>query len=97
VTEALFHPEAAAEYADAIRWYDERSQRAASRFEMEVERVVDLISTDPEAFARYDDVHRFTLVRRFPYSVVYRILSGRPYIVAVAHSSRAPGYWRHRT
>jgi len=96
VARLLFHPEAQAEYSDAIRWYEERSERAASRFETEVEHALELIRAAPEMFPRYDDVHRFALLRRFPYSVIYRELSGQLYVIAVAHSSRSPGYWRHR-
>ncbi len=96
MVDLLFHPEAELEYTAAIHWYEERSLRAAARFESEVEHVLALIRSDPEAFARYDDVHRFVLVRRFPYSVVYRTLSERLYVIAVAHSSRSPGYWQSR-
>jgi hypothetical protein len=41
-------------------------------------------------------VHRFAVVRRFPYSVVYRMLGAEQYVVAVAHSSRSPDYWHGR-
>jgi hypothetical protein len=37
MVELSFHPEAQAEYAAAIRWYQERSPRASARFEAEVE------------------------------------------------------------
>jgi hypothetical protein len=39
---------------------------------------------------------RRVLVRRFPYFVIYREWSDRLEIVAVAHQSRRPGYWRSR-
>jgi toxin ParE1/3/4 len=32
----------------------------------------------------------------FPYKIVYLDLADRIRIVAVAHHSRRPGYWRHR-
>ncbi|MGE3491981.1 MAG: type II toxin-antitoxin system RelE/ParE family toxin [Vicinamibacterales bacterium] len=35
-------------------------------------------------------------VRGFPYIVAYRIRPADIYIVAVAHTSRRPGYWKHR-
>ena len=40
--------------------------------------------------------HRQFLVDRFPYKVVYRERVDDVYIVAIAHSSRRPGYWRNR-
>jgi hypothetical protein len=32
----------------------------------------------------------------FPYSIVYRVESSRVLVVAGAHTSRRPGYWRDR-
>ena len=44
----------------------------------------------------HDEVCRFAILRRFPYSVVYHLENEEPFVVAVAHSSRAPNYWRDR-
>jgi len=35
-------------------------------------------------------------VKRHPYLVVYAILSDQLVIIAVAHTSKRPGYWRRR-
>jgi toxin ParE1/3/4 len=92
----LFHPEAQAEYDAALSWYQARSVRAPARFEDEVERVLGLMAASPALFPLCDDQHRFALLRRYPYSVVYDAQSGQVYVVAVAHSSRSAGYWRGR-
>jgi toxin ParE1/3/4 len=73
-----------------------RSLQTAARFEAEVERVLGLIGSNPEMFPSYDDEHRFAVLRRFPYSLVYHVQPGQALIVAVAHSSRSPGYWQGR-
>ncbi len=39
---------------------------------------------------------RRALVRRFPFSVIYFIEPGNIVVVAVAHQSRSPGYWKGR-
>jgi hypothetical protein len=57
VADVLSHPAAEAEYQDALAWYQARSQRAVTRFEAETERVLNLISSSPEMFPQYDDVH----------------------------------------
>jgi plasmid stabilization system protein ParE len=36
------------------------------------------------------------LLRRYPFSVVYRVESARILIVAVAHGRRRPGHWKSR-
>ncbi len=91
-----FHPEAQAEYEDALTWYHARSRQAAERFEAEAERVLTLVASNPGLFPRYDDEHRFAMLRRFPYSVVYRVLADGLHVMAVAHSRRKPGYWHGR-
>ena len=59
-------------------------------------RVLGSISALPEMFPNYDDDHRFAVLRRFPYSVVYEVQPGHVYVIAVTHSSRSPGYWQGR-
>jgi plasmid stabilization system protein ParE len=96
VADVRFHPEAQAEYQGALAWYQARSRQAADRFEAETERVLTLVASNPGLFPRYDDEHRFAMLRRFPYSVVYRVLPDGLYVIAVAHSRRKPGYWHGR-
>ncbi len=96
VNKVRFHPEAQSEYEAAIAWYHGRSQRTASRFEAEVERVCDVITANPEFYSRYDEQTRFALLQRFLYSLIYLIDQSTIHIVAVAHASRAPGYWQGR-
>lgn len=96
MAEVAFHPEARDEYDAALVRYQARSPRAAARFEAEVERVLGLVEANPDSFPTYDDVHRFAVLRRFPYSVVYQVQPDWVYVVAVAHSSRDTGYWSGR-
>jgi len=96
VNEIRFHPEAQAEYQEALAWYHARSPQAAARFEAELERVIGSIAAHPSMFPVYDEENRFSMLRRFPYSVVYQTLPDQVYIVAVAHSRRSAGYWHGR-
>lgn len=92
-----FHPDAQREYQIAVAWYQQRSQSAAQRFVAEVDRVIAVIAAHPERYGWYDDQFREAPLRRFPYSVVYRVEpSGDVLVVAVAHASREPGYWQYR-
>lgn len=91
-----FHPEAQAEYEAALAWYQARSPRTAARFEAEVDRVLGLIGANPELYPAYDDEHRFAVLRRYPYSIIFQVQPGQVYVIAVPHSGRAPGYWRGR-
>lgn len=91
------HPDAESEYQAAVRWYQQRSQAAARRFVAEVDRILAEIGARPDRFGWYDNEFREAALRRYPYSVVYRVeASGDVQIVAVAHASREPGYWQAR-
>jgi toxin ParE1/3/4 len=62
----------------------------------EVECVIQLLLEHPELGSRLDDELRHFVLRRFPFSVVYAVAGDLVYIVAVAHGSREPEYWRLR-
>jgi plasmid stabilization system protein ParE len=96
VADIIFHPEAQEEYDRALAWYQARSIRAAARFEAEVERILGLVQLNPESFPAYDDEHRFAVLRRFPYTLVYLVHADRILVVAVVQAGKRPGYWQGR-
>lgn len=89
-------PAAQADYQEALAWYYARSPRAALAFETTIEVALGSIAAAPEQWPLCDHRHRFYLLRRYPYSIVYRVEAGEVLVVAVAHSSRSSGYWRGR-
>ena len=94
--EVRFLPSATKDYEDACTWYYERSERAAERFEEAVERALDDVVEAPERWPFCDRRHRQHLMRKYPYSIVYRLVDDTVVIVAVAHASRRFGYWKRR-
>ena len=91
------HRAAAEEFWSAVRWYKERSPRAAQRFRAEFKRVAKRIAADPDAGIVYRRVYRWMLLRRFPYVVYYRVIDPSLVVIfAVAHGRRRPGYWLGR-
>lgn len=89
--------EALEEAEAAARWYAERSPTAALAFSEELDAAESAIVRLPEAWPPFDLGTRRYLLRRFPFSVVYRLESERVLIVAVAHAHRHPDYWKGRT
>jgi plasmid stabilization system protein ParE len=90
------HPEAVAEAQAAYRWYHDRNETAAQTFLIELDRAVELISTNPISWPIHLYGTRRFLLRRFPFAVVYREIGETIQIVAVAHGRRKPGYWKER-
>ena len=97
MAEIAFLPAAEVDYQDALACYAERSPQAALAFEAAIEVALQRISESPELWTLCDDRHRFYLLRRFPYSVVYREEADRVVIVAVAHSRRSESFWQDRS
>jgi toxin ParE1/3/4 len=92
------HNEASSEYDAAFDWYLERSPDAALRFDSEVQRAIDEIAGAPGRWARGSFGTRRFLLRGFPFLLIYREReSDIVEIVAVAHTSRRPNYWKTRT
>jgi len=94
--ELEFLDEALEEAEEAALWYAERSAVAAVGFAEELGEAVAHIKRAPDAWPIHEHNTRGFLLRRFPYSVVYRVDATRIVIVAVAHAHRRPGYWRDR-
>lgn len=90
---------ASEEFTAAIRWYETRRSGLGAEFYDAVVRTIDRIRTHPEIgtlrTGRFP--HRRFRVARFPYTIVYRVREHDIYVVAVAHTSRRPGYWKDRS
>ncbi len=94
---AEFEPAARQELIESVRWYlAEAGAVHAAGLETEVARVVDLLLRLPELGTRGIRNTRSMPLRRYPYSVRYRVEADLIRILAVAHHSRRPGYWKKR-
>jgi len=93
--------EAEDEIRAAIAWYESEREGLGNELWEELQGTVALISDHP---AIGSVVHRAKVrgavrrvpLRRFPYFVVYRDHSDYIELVALAHMSRRPGYWKLR-
>jgi plasmid stabilization system protein ParE len=91
-----FHPEALEEYEKAAQYYAMQQSGLDLRFIGSVENAIDLILDDPLRWRPFDEDVRRCLTHVFPYGVLYTIEQDYVLIVAVAHCSREPGYWKRR-
>ena len=95
---ADLHPAAQRELWEAIEHYEGAVPGLGLEFLESVERATNLLAAHPEAGERYRigriEVRRWPL-ERFPFILVYDLRPG-VVVVAVAHTSRKPGYWAHR-
>lgn len=92
----VFHPEAEAEFLAGAEFYEAQRHGLGVEFIAEVRRAARIPRKHPELEHRFSRRLQRLLVQRFPYGLLYRIEAGYIFIVAVAHLSRRPGYWRRR-
>lgn len=83
---------------NAIQWYRNRDSRVAARYVAAVTKILRTIADNPDFYGWRDEDFREARVRGFPYCVIYQeVRAGHVFVVAIAHTSRDPDYWRHRT
>ena len=92
-----FHPAAEAEVLEAEAWYADRSAVVARAFVQEVNLVVERVMEAPERWPLFEQDTRRIVFPRFPFGLIYRIRPELVEVVAVAHQSRRPSYWKSRS
>jgi toxin ParE1/3/4 len=93
---AAFLDEAREEMLAAADYYEEKMSGLGWEFIRQVHATVGFILAFPESGVAADARTRRSLVKRFPFGVLYRIEAERILIVAVMDLRRKPGYWRDR-
>ena len=92
----VFHPDALAEYSDAVQYYAEQRTEIAQAFINATEDTIFRIKESPNRYAAIDEDIRRCMTRKFPYAILYTIEQDYILILAVMHCSREVGYWKNR-
>ena len=92
-----FHPDAEAEYLEAIAYYENRRPGLGAVFVAEVEHVLLRVCDAPQRYPvqRQPDVRAIRL-QRFPFKMLFRERSAVVQVLAIAHDHRRPAYWLGR-
>lgn len=90
------HPEALAEFGEAVAFYEDKAPGLGREFMVEVERALRLLGENPSMGSPLDSPYRRLLCQRFPFAVVYREDGADLRVQAVMHLRRRPGYWKDR-
>ena len=82
-----------------MRWYEEQRPGLGAEFLGAVHALLVRVGTTPDQFPVWQSNRRFRrgIVSRFPYALFFHIVGDEAVVVAVAHTSRRPGYWILRT
>jgi plasmid stabilization system protein ParE len=94
--EVVFRRAAQRELGDAAVRYEERRAGLGAEFRAEVEGAIESVAQSPSRFPLMHRDIRCIRVRRFPYSVFFRVEATRVVGLAVFHVRRDPLVWRGR-
>lgn len=94
-------PEALDDLQSGYDWYEQRQPGLGRRLAVEVFATLDMAVRNPmmarkmehPSLPRQPEVRRVGLRRFDEYGVVYTVLDGTFWILAIAHSKRQPGCW----
>ncbi len=92
----LVRPAAAADLDEAFVWYEAQREGLGDQFLDAVTQTINVLRESPR---QYRVVHRDTRrahVRRFPYSIFYRVVGDVIVVIGCFHGSRSPGRWKVR-
>ena len=92
-----FHPEAEAEFIEAIAFYDKIESSLGEEFSLEVLAALSNALSYPNAWPTLEGDVRRCLVNRFPYGILYSVEPERIFVLALVHLHRRPGYWKDRS
>ncbi|HOJ08634.1 MAG: type II toxin-antitoxin system RelE/ParE family toxin [Ignavibacteriota bacterium] len=91
-----FHPEAEQEFIQAIEFYEEKEKGLGREFAFEIYSSIERILSYPKAWPILENNIRRSLVRRFPYAVLYSLVDDELIIAAIMHLHREPEFWKKR-
>ena len=92
------HSEAREEFLQAVSFYEAQVPGLSLRFVAEIERCQNaLLETSLIGHPYGRRLRKFTVGDKFPFAIVYAVIGDVLFVLAYAHGSRRPGYWRSRS
>lgn len=93
--------EAAEEAIEAVSWYEQEHPGLGIEFSHAINAALDLLELNIVPLASLPGIIGVSgikrlVLKRFPFDIVVRELADEIVVIAIAHHSRRPGYWRKR-
>lgn len=93
---SVLSPDAQADFASAVRWYQLIDRTLAFRFRLETLAILHRIKRFPYQFAVKEGITRRALLKRFPYSMYFNLNGEEVSVIAVVRQRRSETIWRDR-
>lgn len=92
----ILHCEANVELVAAAKYYQCQSPELARDFLHAYRAAQDAVQQQPDRFSFLLPPVRKCRIARFPYKLIYEELPDCIHLLALAHDSRDPDYWKNR-
>ncbi|MEW6239000.1 MAG: type II toxin-antitoxin system RelE/ParE family toxin [Candidatus Omnitrophota bacterium] len=92
----IFSAEAEEEWRRSVDYYERQKAGLGLEFEEDIRSAALTIAQNPQRWPQIGSAQRY-LLTRFPFSLFYLDFPDCVYVIAVAHMSREPFYWKDRT
>lgn len=92
----VYHPSAEDDLAQAFVYYEEQLEGLGEEYLHAIEVALDRLLSFPESGAPIQEDLRQKVIKRFPYSLLYKVEGNVLTLIAVAHHRRDPEFWRER-
>ena len=88
-----FHPAAEAEHLETVAYYESKRPGLGASYLAEFENIMTGVCKSPHRYPidKKPDIRRRRM-KKFPFTVLYREISGSVQILAVAHHRHRPAY-----
>ena len=84
----LLHPLVVEEIREAKKFYNSKVDGLGNHMFDEISNAIKLVEESPETWHTFhNNLHRFIL-RRFPFSIIYRIMDNEVQVIAFMHHRR---------
>ena len=93
----LFRPQVRDEALEAQAWYESRAAGLGLEFARALDAAIAVAVRKPDMFTLVAGNCRRVLLRRFPYSMVYRVIGDEFLVIAVFHHRRDPSKLARRS
>ena len=92
-----FHPAAEVEHLESVAYFESKQPGLGVSYLSEFEGNMSAVIEAPYRFPieSEPDIRRIRM-KKFPFSILFRELSGTIQVLAIAHNRRRPQYWLGR-
>ena len=81
--------EAKTDYNEIIDWYEQEKSGLGMRFYIQMDKLFQKLELYPLNYSYYSKPYRHTILKGFPYRIVFKVEENKVLIISIFHTSRS--------